>query len=163
MAFKLYELTHQYQELLELITESEQDHPGFRDTLEAIEDAIEIKLENTAKLIKTIEAEAKALKFEEDRLKKRRQALENNAGRLKDYAEQSLIATGKERIKGQTFTLRLQYNPPSVQVIDEKLIPAHYLVEQQPSIDKKGILEDLKNEIAVEGATLQRVRSLRIV
>lgn len=163
MAFKLYELTHQYQELLDLITESEADHPGFRDTLESIEDAIEVKLENTAKVIKTIEAEAKAIKAEEDRLKKRRQALENNAERLKDYAEQALIATGKERIKGGTFTLRLQYNPPSVRILDEKSIPAHYLVEQLPSIDKKGILEDLKNEIAVEGATLYRARSLRIV
>lgn len=163
MAFKLYELNAQYQELLDLISDTEVDHASFADTLESIEEAIEDKLENTAKVIKSLEAEAKAIKVEEDRMKKRRQALENNAARLKDYAEQSLIATGKERIKGNTFTLRLQYNPPSVTIHDEKAIPAHYLIDQVPSIDKKGILEDLKNEIAVEGASLHRVRSLRIV
>jgi len=163
MAFKLYDLTTQYQELLDLISDSEVEHPGFADTLESIEDAIEDKLENTAKVIKTLQAQAKAIEDEERRLRKRRMALSNNADRLKDYAEQSLISIGKERIKGSVFTLRRQNNPPSVRLLDADSVPAHYLIEQVPSIDKKAMLEDLKNGIAVEGAELYQGRSLRIV
>lgn len=163
MSFRLYDLTQSYQELLDHITESEADHAGFADTLESIEDAIEDKLNSTAIIIKTLESQAKALKDEEDRMKKRRQSLENNAKRLKDYAESALIATGKSKVVGQAFTLRLQNNPASALILDEKAIPAHYLIEQQPTIDKKGLLEDLKNGIDIEGAALQQKRSLRIV
>lgn len=163
MSFRLYELTHQYQELLDHITESEVEHPGFADTLESIEDAIEDKLNSTAIIIKTLESQAKALKDEENRMKKRRQSFENNIDRLKDYARQALEATGKDKIKGNNFTLRMQNNPPSANILDNKVIPGHYLIEQEPAIDKKGLLEDLKNGIAVEGAELKQGRSLRIV
>lgn len=163
MAFKLYDLTQQYQELLNIMTEYDEEHEGFRDTLEAIEDALEDKLNATAIIVKTLDAQAKALKEEEARLAKRRKALENNAARLKDYAQDALERTGKVKVVGQQFTLRLQNNPPSVRFLDEKAIPAHYLVEQMPTIDKKAILADLKNNIAVEGAELQQARSLRIV
>lgn len=163
MAFKLYELTASYQEVLDLITDSEIEHEGFADTLESIQDAIEDKLNSTAIITKTLDAQAKAIKEEEDRLKKRRQALENNSKRLKAYIEEALLATGKTQIKGATFTLRLQNNPPSALILDDKKIPGHYLIEQEPAIDKRGLLEDLKNGIAVEGAELQQKRSLRIV
>lgn len=163
MAFKLYELTAAYQEVLDLITDNEVEHEGFADTLESIDDAIEEKLNSTAIIIKTLDAQAKALKEEEDRLKKRRQALENNSKRLKAYAEDALIATGRDKIKGSTFTLRMQNNPPSALILDEKVIPGHYLIEVAPAIDKKAMLEDLKNGIEVEGAELQQKRSLRIV
>lgn len=163
MSFKLYNLTQSYQEVLDLITDNEMEHEGFADTLESIEDAIEDKLNSTAIIIKTLEAQAKAIREEEDRLKKRRSAYENNAKRLKAYAEDALIATGKDKIKGETFTLRLQNNPPSALITDEKAVPSHYLIEVQPTIDKKAMLEDLKNGIAVEGAQLQQKRSLRIV
>jgi hypothetical protein len=163
MAFKLYELNAQYQQLIDLISNSDEERPEFTDTLESIEDAIEDKLENTAKVIRAIEAEANAIKVEEDRLKKRRQALEGNADRLKDYIFQTMQLTGRDKVKGAHVNLRLQYNPPSVQLLDEALIPARYLVEQPSTVDKKTLLQDLKNGVAVEGAELQRKQALRIV
>lgn len=156
---RLYELTDAYQQIIDRISTGEE---GLEDTLESIEEALEVKLENTAKVVRTIEAEAKALKEEEDRLKKRRQHLENQAKRLKQYAEDTMNATGLDKVKGLHVTLRIQNNPPSVNLLDETQIPAHYLIEQQPAIDKKGILEDLKNGIHVDGAEIKQTRSLRI-
>lgn len=131
--------------------------------MESIEDVIEDKLNSTAIIIKTLEAEAAALKTERDRLAKREKALTNNAKRLKDYAQDALIATGRDKIKGATFTLRMQNNPPSANILDNKLIPGHYLIEQEPAIDKRALLDDLKEGIAVDGAELRQGRSLRIV
>ena len=162
MAFKLYDLTQQYQQLKDLIDEHEADSPALIDTLEAVDEAIEDKLENIAKLIRTLEAESEAFKKEELRFQAKRKVRENNTKRLKAYAQEALEATGRTKIEGGTFTFRLQKNPPSVFIRDDKLIPAHYLIEQQPAIDKKGILEDLKNEIHVDGAELKQGRSLRI-
>lgn len=163
MSFKLYELTHSYQQVLDLITDNEVEHEGFADTLESIEDAIEVKLNATAIIIKTLEAQAKAIKEEEDRLKKRRSALENNAKRLKVYAQDALESVGLDKVKGDTFTLRMQNNPPSVLLMDDKQVPDKYLVEVQPTVDKKALLEDLKNGLAIDGAELKQGRSLRIV
>ena len=55
----LYELTDQYQQLLEL--ESEIDEQTFIDTLQSIDEAIEDKAENLAKVIKEMEAEFKKI------------------------------------------------------------------------------------------------------
>lgn len=162
MAFKLYDLTQQYQQIKDLIDEHETDSPALIDTLESIDGAIEDKLENIAKLIRTLEAESEAFKKEELRFQTKRKVRENNTKRLKAYAQEALEATGKRKIEGGTFTLALQKNPPSVLISDDKLIPAHYLIEQEPTIDKKSILEDLKNEIHVDGAELKRGQSLRI-
>ena len=162
MAFKLYELTQQYQEILNLINEYETDDPAILDTLEAIDDAIDDKLTSAAYIIKTLQAESKALKDEEDRLAKRRKVRDNNAARLKEYIQNALEATGRTKIDGGSITLRLQNNPPSVLIRDDKAIPGHYLIERQPDIDKKGILADLKEGIEVEGAELKQGKSLRI-
>lgn len=158
---RIYELTDAYQQIITLMEEG--DAVDLADTLESIEEALEVKLENTAKVIRTIEAEAAALKAEEDRLKKRRTTMENNVSRMKQYIFEAMQKTGKEKLKGVHVSLRLQVNPPSVNLLNDKAIPAHYLVEQLPTIDKKAVLQDLKNGIAVEGAELKQDKSLRIV
>lgn len=158
---RIYELNNAWQEIIHRMEEG--DELDLTDTLESIEEALEVKLENTAKVIRTIEAEAAAIKTEEERLKKRRNAMENNVSRLKHYIFESMQITGKERLKGVHVSLRLQNNPPSVNMLDDKAIPAHYLIEQPSTVDKKAVLQDLKDGIAVEGAELKQEKSLRIV
>lgn len=158
---RIYELNNAWQEIIHRMEEG--DELDLTDTLESIEEALEVKLENTAKVARTIEAEAAAIKTEEERLKKRRNAMENNVSRLKHYIFESMQITGKERLKGVHVSLRLQNNPPSVNMLDDKAIPAHYLIEQPSTVDKKAVLADLKNGIAVEGAELKQDKSLRIV
>lgn len=159
MAFKLYELSQSYLEVLELIEEGDTD---LTDTLESITDAIEDKVENIAKLVKTVEAEAAGVESEEKRLADRRKSLQNHAKRLKQFAEEAMIATGQKKIKGPLFTVAIQKNPPSVQVSDESLIPKVYFVAQAPKLDKKEVLQDLKNGVAVPGAEIHQGESIRI-
>lgn len=157
---RIYELTDAYQQVITLMEEEGAD---LTDTLESIDDVLELKLENTAKVIRTFEAQAEALKTEEDRMRKKRQTYQNNVDRLKSYIFEAMQATGKDKLKGVHVSLRLQNNPPSVNMLDDKAIPAHYLIEQPSTVDKKAVLQDLKNGIAVEGAELKQDRSLRIV
>lgn len=157
---KLYELTDDYLNLLEVA--EELDEETFQNTLEAIEDAIEDKVENTAFLIRNLEADIKTLKDEEKRLKGRRQALENKVARMKDYLFEQLEKAGIDRVKRPLITVSVQNNPPSVKVIDEKLIPSSFMIPQPPKLDKKGILEKLKNGENVPGVELAQGRSLRI-
>lgn len=156
---KLYELNHAYQQIIDMIEDGTE---GLGDTLEALNDAIEEKVENIAKVVKTLDSEALAIKAEEQRLAERRRHLENNAKRLKEYAEQSMQLAQIKKVKGSVFTLSIQKNPPSVEITDEKSLPESYYVEQKPTLDKKSLLADLKAGVVIEGAQIKQSESLRI-
>ncbi|AUN23790.1 hypothetical protein RSJ21_00375 (plasmid) [Clostridium botulinum] len=158
---KLYELTQNYNNLLELVDNPEVPVEMLKESLDNIGEEIDIKLENVAKVIKSIEVDAKGLKEEEKRLAERRKSLENRIVNLKEYAENSMKATGKEKIKGKVFTLGIQKNPPSVDVVDEDNIPDKYFITEKKLV-MKDVLEVLKRGEKVPGAKLKQSESLRI-
>ena len=82
---KLYELTNDYMDLLYAIDNEEIPEEAITDTLEAITASIEEKADNIACMLKGLEAEAQAIKAEEDRLKERRQAKERAYEKIKAY------------------------------------------------------------------------------
>lgn len=155
----LYELSTSYLQIQEMILEGAE---GLEDTLESLNDAIEEKAVGYAKVIKNIEGQVLAIKEEEKRLAERRRSLESNIKRLKENLELSMLDTGKKKIKTNLFTFNIQKNPPSVKILDEEAIPSDYLVKQKPKIDKKAIINDLKNGVEVEGVEIKQDESLRI-
>ena len=73
-----------------------------------------------------------------------------------------MVKIGQKKADLGLFKLNIQNNPASVNVIDEKLIDKKYLIQQEPKIDKKAILNDLKNNIEVKGCEIHQRESLRI-
>lgn len=134
----------------------------LKDTLDSIEEAIEVKAENIAKWIRNLEADKKAFEEEEKRFKEKKQAADNRIKSLKLYLEDNMRLTGKTKFKAGFFSFAIQNNPPSVEVFDEALIPEQFLIEQQPKIDRAGIKELLKQGKEVPGATLKQTEGLRI-
>lgn len=157
---KLYELTADYNQVLLLAEDLEQEI--FQDTLAAIEGAIEDKAENMAKMVRCIEADVNALKEEEKRLADRRKALENKVSGIKEYLQQQLEFAGIDKVKRPTLTVSIQANPPSVEIADESLIPSDFMVPQPSKIDKKAILTALKAGLFIEGCSMKQGRSVRI-
>jgi transcriptional regulator of heat shock response len=157
---KLYELTANYAHVLEMAEEIGME--DLKDTLESIQDAIEDKAENIAKLIKCWEADAKAIKEEEQRLADRRKSLENKIASTKEYLQNQLEVSGLQKVKRPTITVAIQNNPPSVDIADESLIPTDYMIPQPHKIDKKAILLHLKEGITVDGCSIKQTRSVRI-
>jgi selenocysteine lyase/cysteine desulfurase len=100
------------------------DEQTFQDTLQAIEEAFEDKTENMAKLIKCLEADCKAIKEEEQRLADRRKALENRVSNIKEYLFNQLEVAGVDKVKRPTITVSIQLNNPSVEVLDESIVPS---------------------------------------
>lgn len=158
---KLYELTQNYLNLLDLLENPEVPADIIQIALEEVEGNFEDKAENIVKLIKSVEGDIKTYKEEELRLSTRRKTLENKVSNLKEYLEGSLKAIGKTEIKGKLFTLKIQKNAPSVVIDDVNTIPKEYLkiVEE---VDKKKIKEDLKNGLEIPGVKLESSESLRI-
>ena len=106
--------------------------------------------------------QSKVLKEEEERLASRRKSLESKSSGLKDYIFDQLLSAGLEKLNLPLFTTWIQDNPPKVNVLDEKQIPEEFKIEQPPKIDKRSILERLKNEEVVPGAEITRTKGLRI-
>lgn len=158
---KLYELTQCYKNLLDLIDNPEIPADIISTSLNEVEEDINTKLENVAKVIKSIEVDAKGLKEEEKRLADRRKSLENRIVNLKEYAESSMKAVGLTNIKGKVFTLGLQKNAPSVEIREEESIPEQYFVLEKKLV-KKDILAALKQGKEVPGAVIKQTESLRI-
>lgn len=154
----LYELSLAFQEVQNM----DLDPEVMQDTLDSIEDAIESKAENIAKLIRNLESDVSAYKEEEDRLKTKRQASENKVKWLKTYLEDNMKLTGKTKFKSGMFNFSIQKNPASVNITDEKAIPEEFLIQQPPKVDKTSLKEILKRGIEVPGAELKQTEGLRI-
>ena len=154
----LYELSVAFQDVQNM----DLDPEVMQDTLDSIEDAIENKAENIAKLIRNLETDVSAYKEEEDRLKTKRQATENKAKWLKTYLEDNMKLTGKTKFKSGMFNFSIQKNPASVNITDEKIIPKEFLIQQPPKVDKTSLKEILKRGIEVPGAELKQTEGLRI-
>ena len=154
----LYELSTAFQQVQNI----DLDPEVMKDTLDSIEDAIENKAENIAKLIRNLESDVSAFKEEEDRLKTKRQATENKVKWLKTYLEDNMKLTGKTKFKSGMFNFSIQKNPASVNITDERIIPEEFLIKQPPKVDKNSLKEILKRGIEVPGAELKQTEGLRI-
>ena len=159
---KLYELTQNYNNLLELLDNPDISREMIDSALNETGEEIDTKAENIVKVIKSLEVDISGNKEEEKRMADRRKSLENRVNGLKEYLDAAMKATGKEKIKGKVFTISYQKNPPSVDIKDEKAIPKEYFIAQDPALDKKQLLADLKAGKEIDGAAIKQTMGLRI-
>lgn len=161
---KLYEIKDTILKLLDII-ESELPEEVTKEAeewLDKMTDTFEEKAFNIARYCKNLEAEALACKNEKDRLAKRQKSLENKSKGLKKYLEIMMHRVGKDKIKDDIMTLAMQKNPPSVEVLEPSKVDNKYFIPQDPVLDKKALLKDLKEGKEIEGARLKQTESLRI-
>ena len=159
---KLYELSQNYLNLQELLEDEAIGTDIITKALNEVGEEIEDKAENIAILIKNLESDVEGIKKEEERLSTKRSSTENKIKGLKSYLDTTMRATGKEKFKTKLFNFNIQNNPPSVEVVDERLIPKEYFIEQEPKLDKKLVLAFLKEGKEIPGATIKQTKSLRI-
>lgn len=153
---KLYDIAEIYENL-----ENIDDEVAVATAMDAVDAALEEKLESTAKVIRNLEAEAEALEAEEKRLKARKTAVRNRIADIKGYVQENLEAMGKDKVISGIFKWSIQANAPSVNIIDESLIPDDYW-----KIERKPMKTEIKKAIEAgeltEGVELVRTKSLRL-
>lgn len=159
----LHEISSQFLTLLELAEDDTIDTQIINDTLEGLEGEFEAKADGYATVLKHLDADIKMLREEEDRLAAKRRTISNNIDKLKYNLEEAMRATGKLKFKTTMFSYSIQKNPASVAIDDEAKIPKKWWIKQEPKLDKKGIIEFLKeNNKPVAWAHLTQSESLRI-
>ena len=157
----LYELTNDWLQLMTLLEEG-ADEDVINDTLEGLDYEIEQKADGYARVIRNMEADIAGLKTEIDRMTDRKKVLENNITRMKNNLQAAMELTGKTKFKTDLFSFGIQKNVPSVVILDGTKIPNQYLIAQEPKIDKRAIIADLKDGMVCDWAELSQTKSLRI-
>lgn len=143
---KLYELSMEYQKLLDQIEEADGElSPEQWDMIESVEDRFSGKVENLAKFIKSLEADADAVKVERQRLAAREKSITNKVSWLKAYLQHAMEAVGVDKIKGQLLTVALRKAPVSCIVEDADKVPDEFREEvSETKIDRNGIIRCFK-------------------
>lgn len=116
------------------------------------------KVRNIALFIKNLKADAKAYKEEKEAFYARQKAAENKAAQLENYLSHVLDG---EKVKEKEFSISWRKSK-AVNILDEKKIPADFLIQQAPKIDKVGIRAALKDGDEVPGAELKENVSIQI-
>ena len=161
---RLYELTDAYVSLLNEYDEAQtdEDRAGIIAQIEEVEQDIATKGENYARLIKNATADSDALADEIKRLQAKKAASDNFVKRLKENLMFAMGIAGATEIKTTIGKWYIQKNPPKVTITDEMMVPARFLIEQPPVIDKKAILAEFKQTGEVlNGIEITREDSVR--
>lgn len=159
---RLYDLSEQYNDLLELM-ELDGDNEALKTMLDGIDGAFDEKVESIAKLMKSKEAERDAVDAEKKRLSERSARISKEIDWLKDYIQNQMFVTGKTKVKSLLFNISLAKNPPSLKVWDETVIPENYYnVKETRLLDKRGIIDLLKQGEKVPGVALEQKQSVRV-
>lgn len=156
----IYELNGEYMELMDML-EVEPDSEIIKDTLEALSGELDQKYEGYCKIIKEFEGRAKAIKGEIERLKEKMSSAEHAAKRLRNALFDSMQLTERKKIDGAVFTIYLKNNAPQLDKIPD-ILPGEYLIQQEPTIDKRKLLADVKAGVNVPGVTLRQGQCLMI-
>lgn len=161
----LYHMTADYTAALAGLQELDIDEQTLADTLEGLTGELTIKAANVAAFALNLEAEAEAAKAAEERIQKRRKALESRAKQLREYLLNNMQRAGISEIAAidQSFRARIMAGRESVQIDDEASLPRDYILEKvthEP--DKALIAKAIKDGYAVPGAQLVRKPTLKI-
>lgn len=158
----LYKLQGEYARLYEMAEECDLELEDIKDTLESLDGEFQDKAVGYAKIMKSIEGQVDAIKTEVKRLEDRRKALENNKDRLKAVLQMAMTETGNTKFKTDLFSFNIQNNPATVSISEDAKIPEKYYIPQEPKLDKKQLIADIKEGAEVEGVELTQSKSLRI-
>jgi len=154
---QLYELTEIYLNLKDMDIEE----GDLNAALENIDDEIETKADNIAKVLRDFDGDIEALKSEEERLAKKRKAIENRQKKLKEYLQNAMLVLDKRKFKTDLFSFNIQKNAPSLKILDESKIPEdYYKIEKK--LNKNDLKEAVKNGLFEDAAELVQTESLRI-
>ena len=110
MADTLLDLTGEYLELYEMLSDTDVDEQVVKDTLEAITGEIEIKADGYAVVIDRLMGEAAIRSKMADKLISSAKALENHATRMKDRLKYCMEQMNVKELKGKYFTYKISGN-----------------------------------------------------
>jgi hypothetical protein len=160
----LFSLATEYREAALKLADLDLDAETISDTLEGLSGELEAKAQSVGFMVRSIEADAAAMKEWAKTAAERAKAAEGRADALRDYLQRCMEATGIEKIEGPGIAL--SFRKSSAVIVNEPgLIPAEYMRQAEPpppAPDKKAIGDAIKAGKEIPGAHVEQRKSLQI-
>lgn len=122
----LYEITKDFQDLLELMNDPDVPPEVIADTMEGIEGAFEVKADNYITLIKSLETDNYGDKEEIERLNARVKRRSDNIARMKERLMNAMNLTGKKKLPTEHYVLSVAKNGGLAPLVVTGNVPADY-------------------------------------
>lgn len=163
----LYNLAGQYHALMNTLSNGDFDIQTIEDTIEAsgLVDEINAKAQGCELVARSLEAFNPCLDIEIKRLTDLKIQRTKAASGLREYIKTQMENAGISKITAPMVTLTIVNNPPSVEIFEEGLLDARYMVQKPapaPSPSKTIIAADLKAGLEVQGAKLTYSTRLKV-
>lgn len=163
---KLYEIRGELNALYErAFNESGDDGlipAEIAEAMHATELAFDDKVEHALFVVRSWEADEMGYKLEEERLAKARARIAKRREALKQYVKQEMEAAGRDKVRGNLLSCRLQLNSqPSVTIVDEAKIPEQFFRVVR-EVDKRAIIDASKAKQEIGGVLVETGKHLRI-
>lgn len=163
----LYELSIQFQTILEMAEDGEIDMDVVNGSLECVESDIEQKLDSYGVVINELSNDIENIEKEIKRLTERKRTIDNNITRMKGAIKAAMDAIGKKKIQGDKFTWTIAKNGGKRPVVFKEGYNILSIPEQfqdwTVKPDRELIREALENGEELDFATLgERGESLRL-
>lgn len=136
----------------------------FEDTLAGIEAELEVKADAYAVILTNLDNDVEKIDKEIERLTKMKKTLKSRSDFLKRNLTNTMLLMDKKKFKTDIHSYSISKNAPSLNILDEAKIPEKYMVAQEPKLDRKALLSDVKaNPEEFNGiAETKQTESLRI-
>ena len=162
----LYELTGQYTQLANRLSDMDMDATTIADTIEStgLVDDIAQKATGIEMIARGFEMHIPAIDGEIARLQALKNSRVKKAQGLRDYLMHNMLSAGISKIESPLFNIRLQDNPPAVDIYELGLVPSEYMktpATPPPAPDKTAIKNAIKAGQEVAGCKL--TQSVRLV
>lgn len=160
---KLYEIADQYRNALKLLSDPDLPAEAVEDTLEGLAGELGAKAWNVAAALLHMEGEAELIRRAEERMSRRRKALERRAAGLRHYLKAQMERVEVTEIRSPEFVIRVKPNPPRVIVDNEAVLPECFKhAETVVHIDKIAIRDALQAGGLIAGAHLEQETHVEI-
>lgn len=165
---KLYELAGDYRELMDKLESGELSEELLSDTLEGIRGAIEEKADGIACMLKALEADAAAIKAEEDKLSERRKSKERVYDRMRAYLSDMLLHAGVTNV--ETPRSQIRFRKSEAVIVDHEADFIRWAEEnrddflnyKEPSINKTAVKKALLAGEEIAGARIETRQNLQV-
>ena len=157
----LFELTENYVKFFTMLEEADEITEELEEMANNLNIAIEEKSDNYVKMIKNLDADVEAYKNQEKIFNKKRKTAENKISWLKKNLQASMEQTGRKKVETELFTISIQKNTPSLDITSEDNIgDEYYKIER--TLNKRDLLNDIKEGLIIDGVGIKQSESLRI-
>jgi hypothetical protein len=160
----LYVIAREYQDAARTLANLELDPQTVADTLESMSGDLEVKSQNVAMMVRTLEADAAAVAAWAQGALERAKAIELRAEALREYLKRNLEACGITKVEGPGVAISFRKSS-AVVIDDEAQIPAEFMVAKPPPppLPSKTLIGNaIKAGKEVPGARMETRTNLQI-